>query len=92
MRTQIENERLDTQYYILRVRFGDREYFAPLRNPRRMLDIGTGTGLWCIKMGKSQAQWLSKNYPANGVTAEMFPNAEVRPHFETLLVASVYNP
>jgi len=48
----IENERLDTQYYILRVRFGDREYFAPLRNPRRMLDIGTGTGLWCIKMAE----------------------------------------
>lgn len=26
-------------------------HLAPLTNPRRILDIGTGTGIWCIEMG-----------------------------------------
>ena len=28
-----------------------RNYLAPLSNPKHILDIGTGTGQWAIKMG-----------------------------------------
>ena len=28
-----------------------RNYFAPLSNPKHILDIGTGTGQWAIEMG-----------------------------------------
>lgn len=48
---QYENERLDLQYEILKVLFKGRNYFAPLKDPRRILDIGTGTGKWAIEMG-----------------------------------------
>jgi len=46
-----ENGRLETQHWVMKCRFGDREHFAPLKDPRRILDIGTGTGIWCTSMG-----------------------------------------
>jgi len=46
-----EIDRLDFQYEILKYTFQDRNYFAPLSNPKRILDIGTGTGQWAIEMG-----------------------------------------
>lgn len=30
-----------------------RIFFAPLDNPERVLDIGTGSGIWPIEMGNS---------------------------------------
>lgn len=48
---QFENERMDLQYEILKVLFKGKSYFAPLEDPRRILDIGTGTGKWAIEMG-----------------------------------------
>ncbi|KAJ5041143.1 uncharacterized protein L3040_005696 [Drepanopeziza brunnea f. sp. 'multigermtubi'] len=46
-----ENERLDSQYLMLKYTFEGRNYFAPLSNPKRILDIGTGTGRWATEMG-----------------------------------------
>jgi methylase of polypeptide subunit release factors len=45
-----ETERLDFQYELLKYTFSNRNYFAPLVNPKRILDIGTGTGQWAIEM------------------------------------------
>jgi ubiquinone/menaquinone biosynthesis C-methylase UbiE len=42
---------MDLQYEILKVLFKGRSFFAPLDDPRRILDIGTGTGKWAIEMG-----------------------------------------
>ncbi|KAK5294399.1 hypothetical protein LTR16_001399, partial [Cryomyces antarcticus] len=47
---EIENDRLDLQYEILKMLFEGRAYFAPLKNPKKILDIGTGTGIWPIEM------------------------------------------
>lgn len=46
-----EVDRLDFQFEILKYLFSDANYFAPLQNPHRILDIGTGTGQWAIEMG-----------------------------------------
>ncbi|KAF2459535.1 S-adenosyl-L-methionine-dependent methyltransferase [Lineolata rhizophorae] len=46
-----ELERQDLQYEILKVLFGGRNFFAPLDNPKDILDIGCGTGKWAIEMG-----------------------------------------
>ena len=39
------------QYEIMRTVMGGRELFAPLEDPKKILDIGTGTGTWPIAMG-----------------------------------------
>ena len=76
-----ENNRLDSQYWVLRCRFDQRDFFAPLKDPRRILDIGTGTGVWCISVGLSPVVSLPQIYQLTTHTGEMFPKAEVQhPH------------
>lgn len=49
---QAENERLDLAFYVYKVLFGGRNVFAPLQHPIKILDIGTGTGKWCVEVAK----------------------------------------
>jgi SAM-dependent methyltransferase len=47
-----ENERLDLTHHMFTMVLGDKLHLAPIgSNPQNILDIGTGTGLWCIEMG-----------------------------------------
>ncbi|QSZ36771.1 hypothetical protein DSL72_006654 [Monilinia vaccinii-corymbosi] len=46
-----EQDRLESQFDMLKCVFSGRNYFAPLSDPRYILDIGTGTGQWAIQMG-----------------------------------------
>ena len=41
------------QHAIIKALFNHRNWFAPLKRPKRMLDIGCGTGKWCLEMGTS---------------------------------------
>ncbi|KAI5800176.1 S-adenosyl-L-methionine-dependent methyltransferase [Peziza echinospora] len=43
-----ENDRLDLQYHMLNILFGGKLFLAPIKNPKRVLDLGTGTGIWAI--------------------------------------------
>ncbi|KAI9926743.1 hypothetical protein AWENTII_011371 [Aspergillus wentii] len=45
-----ELDRLDMQHHMFKMVNNDRLFFAPLRNPKRILDIGTGSGIWPIEM------------------------------------------
>ncbi|KAL1983201.1 hypothetical protein VTN96DRAFT_375 [Rasamsonia emersonii] len=48
----IENDRLDLFHHILTMRCGGELHLAPIgSNPQRILDLGTGTGIWAIDMG-----------------------------------------
>lgn len=62
--TQPEIERLDMQHVILTALFHQRNYLAPLKQkrPKRMLDIGCGTGKWCFEMG------MPRRFPLRGST------------------------
>ncbi|KAA6411938.1 MAG: hypothetical protein FRX48_04088 [Lasallia pustulata] len=47
-----ESDRLDIMHKLIEVRFDGKLYNAPIgKNPARILDLGTGTGLWAIEMG-----------------------------------------
>ncbi|OJJ50174.1 hypothetical protein ASPZODRAFT_128791 [Penicilliopsis zonata CBS 506.65] len=48
-----EIDRLDLQHHLFKMAHGDNLYFAPLQDPRRILDIGTGSGIWPIEMAAS---------------------------------------
>ncbi|RSL68612.1 hypothetical protein CEP54_002646 [Fusarium duplospermum] len=46
---ETENERLDIQHHLFALTFEGRLHAAPLTQPlRRVLDAGTGTGIWAI--------------------------------------------
>ncbi|KAF6219056.1 hypothetical protein HO133_005600 [Letharia lupina] len=47
-----ELDRLDLTHQMLRITMGNKLHFAPIgEKPEKMLDIGTGTGIWAIEMG-----------------------------------------
>ena len=48
-----ENERLDIMHALLLTLRHGKLYEAPIVNPKRILDCGTGTGIWAIEMGEA---------------------------------------
>jgi methylase of polypeptide subunit release factors len=47
---QAEQDRMDLVHEILLELLGGALHKAPLSNPQRILDVGTGTGIWAIDM------------------------------------------
>lgn len=48
-----EQDRMDIQHHICLLALKGRLYAAPpLKNPQKILDLGTGTGIWAIDMGE----------------------------------------
>src|SRR5579885_359222 len=50
-----EWERLHFEHYALKVAFG-RSFFAPLLQPRSILDVGCGPGFWAMEMCRTFPQ------------------------------------
>jgi hypothetical protein len=46
-----EQDRLDISHHVLRLALNGELFAAPLDDPKRILDIWTGTGIWAIEMG-----------------------------------------
>ena len=46
-----ESDRLDIYHHLMGIVNGGRLHRAPIQTPQRILDIGTGTGIWAIQMG-----------------------------------------
>lgn len=50
---ETESNRLDFQHAILKALHGDKFFFSPVKDPRKILDIGTGTGIWAVDLADS---------------------------------------
>ncbi|KAL2397735.1 Methyltransferase pytC [Exophiala dermatitidis] len=46
-----EQQRLNMQHQADYLALGRRNLLAPIAHPRRILDLGTGTGIWAVEMG-----------------------------------------
>ena len=47
-----ELDRLDMFHHLLTLRCNDKLHLAPINaHPQRILDLGTGTGIWAVEMG-----------------------------------------
>ncbi|MCJ1440936.1 MAG: hypothetical protein MMC23_001422 [Stictis urceolatum] len=46
---ELENDRLDIVHKMVEVAMKGKLFYAPLENPKRVLDIGTGTGIWAME-------------------------------------------
>ncbi|KAL9124276.1 MAG: hypothetical protein Q9217_006376 [Psora testacea] len=47
-----ELDRIDLKHHVMMLLCNGYLHLAPLADPRRVLDIGTGTGIWAIEMGE----------------------------------------
>ena len=45
-----ELDRLDLTHNMMKITMGMKLFNAPIDKPKRVLDIGTGTGIWAIEM------------------------------------------
>lgn len=43
-----EKERMDIHYHALRISMENKLFYAPLNDPKAVLDVGTGTGIWAM--------------------------------------------
>ncbi len=50
--SQKELERLDIKHHVMMLLCGGQLHLAPLLNPERILDIGTGSGIWAMQMAE----------------------------------------
>ncbi|KAE9373877.1 S-adenosyl-L-methionine-dependent methyltransferase [Stipitochalara longipes BDJ] len=49
---EIEQERLDLQHHLFVMTMDNKLHLAPLKNPKNVLDIATGTGIWAIEFAQ----------------------------------------
>ncbi|KAF8525681.1 S-adenosyl-L-methionine-dependent methyltransferase [Trichophaea hybrida] len=53
---ELEKDRLDITHEIFRLTLDGKLHRAPLKDPHRILDVGTGTGIWAIDMADEYPQ------------------------------------
>ncbi|KAI9727414.1 MAG: hypothetical protein M1834_008420 [Cirrosporium novae-zelandiae] len=77
-----EQDRLDMVHHMFRLAMNDKLHFAPLPpDPARILDVGTGTGIWAMEMDwkrpqPNSAPMVNSSFPAcrkSGNNADRVP-------------------
>lgn len=74
-----ELDRLDLQHHVFTLCLGGELYLAPIKRPKRVLDLGTGTGLWAILMADKHPEANVLGVDLSPVQPDMVPE---NAHFE----------
>src|SRR5579871_1366914 len=83
-----EGDRLDLQHHLLKLSLGGN-YRAPVRQPRAILDVACGTGIWCREMALEfpRAQVVGFDIdrtPLEASLARLGPGGQFPPNFKFL--------
>ncbi|RAR16253.1 S-adenosyl-L-methionine-dependent methyltransferase [Stemphylium lycopersici] len=46
----VQNDQLDIAHHMFLILLGQKLHLAPIQDPQRILDLGCGTGIWCMDM------------------------------------------
>jgi ubiquinone/menaquinone biosynthesis C-methylase UbiE len=67
------------QHHMFKMVMDGKLFHVPLEDPQKILDIGTGSGIWPIEMGTSSRPQLPSflSHISNFPVAAFFPNAEI---------------
>ncbi|KAK5196120.1 hypothetical protein LTR99_008071 [Exophiala xenobiotica] len=68
-----EQDRLDMLHHIYKMILGGALYRAPLREPQRVLDMGCGTGLYCIEFGDDHPASIVVGVDLSPIQPEFVP-------------------
>ena len=60
---EIQNDQLDIAHQLFLLLLDNKLHLAPIPNPQRVLDLGCGTGIWCIDMADGSSLPLPSPYP-----------------------------
>jgi SAM-dependent methyltransferase len=75
-----ESDRLDMHHHLATLIIGGRLITAPIgKYPQRILDVGCGTGIWSIDMGKLiHFELLCEEIvPLTKISGDEYPSAQV---------------
>ncbi|EPQ64713.1 hypothetical protein BGT96224_A20736 [Blumeria graminis f. sp. tritici 96224] len=76
-----EKERLERVYKAIDTVFDGKAIFAPLKNPQRIVDMGTGTGIWAIDVGDQYPEAHVVGIDLSPIQPKwVAPNVEVPTH------------
>jgi len=64
--------RMNMTYHSVYRMFDGKPFFAPLKNPQRILDVGTGTGIWAFD--------VADQYPSAQGKTQTPPEASILIH------------
>ncbi|CAN9207857.1 unnamed protein product [Alternaria alternata] len=47
---EVQNDQLDIAHHMFLILLDQKLHLAPIKDPKRVLDLGCGTGIWCMDM------------------------------------------
>lgn len=47
---ELQNDQLDIAHHMFLMLLDNKLHLAPIQSPQRILDLGCGTGIWCMDM------------------------------------------
>lgn len=80
-----EQNRLDIMHELMLSMMDRKLFLAPISAPGRVLDLGTGTGIWAIDFGKTANNTDIPPSGTNRIIADDFCDAEVKNIYRILL-------
>lgn len=71
---EVEQDRLDMVHHIYKLLLGGELFRAPLIQPQRVLDMGCGTGIWCIEFADDFPEALVFGTDLSPIQPQWVPN------------------